>query len=50
MWKESVVAHFKALHQHLTGGISNVKLGIPIKAKLSQGLVNHTMRSEVVEI
>jgi hypothetical protein len=39
------VAHFKALFQHLTGGTSNVNLGIAIKAKLSQGLINHALRS-----
>jgi hypothetical protein len=50
MLKESVVAHFKVLYKHLTGGTSNVKHGISIKAKLSQGLINHIMRSGGVEI
>jgi hypothetical protein len=50
MWKESVVAHFKVLYQHLTGGTSNVKLVIVIKVKLSLGLINHAMRSGGVEI
>jgi hypothetical protein len=34
MWKQSVMAHFKVLYEHLIGGISNVKLGI-VKIKLS---------------
>jgi hypothetical protein len=36
IWKESVMAHFKELYQHLTGRTNNVKLGIAIETKLSQ--------------
>jgi hypothetical protein len=39
MLKESAVAHFKLSYQHLFEGISNVKLGIVIKVKLSLGLI-----------
>jgi hypothetical protein len=45
MLKESVVAHFKVLYQHLTEGIGNVKLAIVIKVKSSLGLINHAIRS-----
>jgi hypothetical protein len=45
MLKESAVAHFKLRYQHLSEGISNVKLGIVTKIKLSLGLINHAIRS-----
>jgi hypothetical protein len=50
MLKESTVAHFKLLYQYLSEGISNVKLGIVIKVKLSLGLINYAIRSGGVEI
>jgi hypothetical protein len=50
MLKESAVAHFKLFFQHLSEGISNVKLGIVIKVKLSLGSINHAIRSGGVDI
>jgi hypothetical protein len=48
MLKESAMAHFNLLYQHLSEGICNVKLGIVIKVKLSLALINHAIRSEGV--
>jgi hypothetical protein len=50
MLKESAVAPFKLCYQHLPERISNVKLGIVLKVKLSLGLINRTITSGGVDI